>query len=96
MGQITQVEEIALVLLLLVGAILGQWKTGQIVAQVDRLPARNRDGSLPRLAATEQFSLASYLPHQRSKQLRHLILEGILLAGLTLLMLGATGMIPGQ
>ncbi len=96
MGQITQSDEIALVLLLLAGVSLGIWKTGQILAQVDRIPARNGNASLQRLVATGQFTLAGYLPHPQGTRLWHLIVETVLFAGLTLLGLYVTGMIPLQ
>jgi len=44
----------------------------------------------------EQLVLAHYLPHQSNKHFWHIIIEGILLLGLTLLVLRVTGMIPAQ
>ena len=96
MGQITQVEEMAFVLLLLAGVSVGLWKTRQIVAQVDQSPARNRNGSPHHLTATEQLILVHYLPHQWNKHFWHIIIEGILFVGLMLLVLRVTGMIPVQ
>jgi hypothetical protein len=80
----------------LAGVGVGLWKTRQIVAQVDQSPARNRNGPPHHLAAMEQLVLAHYLPHQSNKHFWHIIIEGILLLGLTLLVLRVTGMIPAQ